>query len=79
MTKNISEFQNVVREIDRMSLDEQLELIAYIAGKIQKYKSTSDEKPSQEDIIGTEESYFSTPEKADNFISQERECQPEKA
>jgi hypothetical protein len=42
MTKNISEFQNIVREIDRMSLDEQLEPIAYIAGKIQQYKSTND-------------------------------------
>lgn len=78
MTKNISEFQNVVREIDRMSLDEQLELIAYIAGKIQQYKSTSDKKPSFKSIIGAGEECFATPE-ADKFISQQRDIQQEKS
>ena len=79
MTQNISDFQNVVREIDRLSLDEQLELIAYIAGKIQQYKSTSDKKSSFKNIIGTEKSGFATPEEADKVISQERDFQPEKA
>lgn len=79
MTQNISDFQNVVREIDRMSLDEQLELIAYIAGKIQQYKSISDQKPSLKSIIGTGKGCFATPEEADKIISQERDLQPEKA
>ena len=73
MTKNISDFQNVVREIDRMSLDEQLELIAYIARKIQQYKSTSEQKPSLKSIIGTGKGCFSTPEEADKFICEERD------
>ena len=73
MTKNISDFQNVVREIDRMSLDEQLELIAYIARKIQQYKSTSEQKPSLKSIIGTGKGCFSTPEEADKFIREERD------
>jgi hypothetical protein len=79
MTQNISNFQNVVREIDRMSLDEQLELIAYIAGKIQQYKSTADKKPSLKSTIGTGKGCFATPEEADKFISQERDRQPETA
>jgi hypothetical protein len=79
MTKNISSFENVVQEIDRMSLDEQLELIAYIAGKIQQYKSTTDQKHSLKSIIGTEKDCFATPEAADKFISQERDRQQEKA
>jgi len=73
MTKNIPSFENIVRQIDRMSLDEQLELIAYIAGKIQKHKSKPNKKPSLKSIIGTGKGCFSTPEEADNFISQERD------
>jgi hypothetical protein len=73
MTKNLPSFENVVQQIDRMGLDEQLELIAYIAGKIQQHKSTSNKKPSLKSIIGTGIGCFSTPEEADNFISQERD------
>lgn len=40
MNQNISSFQDVVKQIDRMSLDEQLDLIAYIAGKIKAHKLT---------------------------------------
>ncbi|MDY6805144.1 MAG: hypothetical protein SXA11_15235 [Cyanobacteriota bacterium] len=73
MTKNIGSFENVVRQIDRMSLDEQLELIAYIAAKIQQYKSQTKRKPSLKSIIGTGKGSFTTPEEADNFINQERD------
>ena len=79
MTQNISSFQNVVREIDRMSLNEQLELIAYIAGQIQQYKSTSDQKPSLKSMIGTGKGCFATPEEADKFIREQRDGQPETA
>lgn len=79
MTQNISSFQNVVREIDRMSLNEQLELIAYIAGQIQQYKSNSDPKNSLKSIIVTGKGGVANPEEADKFISQERDAQPEKA
>ena len=73
MTKNLPSFENVVQQIDRMGLDEQLELIAYIAAKIQQHKSTSNKKPSLKSIIGTGKGSFTTPEEADNFISQERD------
>jgi hypothetical protein len=73
MTKNIGSFENVVRQIDRMSFDEQLELIAYIAGKIQQHKSQPNKKPSLKRIIGTGKGSFTTSEEADSFISQERD------
>ena len=72
MSKNIASFENVVRQIDRMSLDQQLELIAYIASKIQQSQSAPDKKPSLKSIIGTGKGCFLTPEAADNFISEER-------
>ena len=73
MSKNIASFENVVRQIDRMSLDQQLELIAYIASKIQQSQSAPDKKPSLKSIIGTGKGCFLTPEAADNFISEERD------
>lgn len=56
-----------------MSLDQQLELIAYIARKIHKSQSTPDKKPSLKSIVGTGKGCFVTPEAADNFISEERD------
>ena len=72
MSKNIASFESVVRQIDRMSLDQQLELIAYIASKIKQSQSAPDKKPSLKSIIGTGKGCFLTPEAADNFISEER-------
>ncbi len=73
MSKNIAPFESVVRQIDSMSLDQQLELIAYIASKIQQSQSAPDKKPSLKSIIGTGKGCFVTPEAADNFISEERD------
>ncbi|NES63871.1 MAG: hypothetical protein F6K24_00490 [Okeania sp. SIO2D1] len=73
MSKNIVSLENVARQIDRMTLDQQLELMAYIARKIQQSQSTSDKKPSLKRIIGTGKGCFVTPEAADNFISEERD------
>jgi hypothetical protein len=73
VSKNIASFENVVRQIDRMSLDQQLELIAYIASKIKQSQSAPDKKPSLKSIIGTGKGCFVTPEAADNFISEERD------
>ncbi|MGB3511033.1 MAG: hypothetical protein WBA93_17730 [Microcoleaceae cyanobacterium] len=44
MTENIVSFENVIQQIDSMSIEQQLELIAYIASKIQQYKSSSYKK-----------------------------------
>ncbi|NEP85080.1 MAG: hypothetical protein F6K39_47490 [Okeania sp. SIO3B3] len=73
MSKNIVSLENVVWQIDRMTLDQQLELMAYIARKIQQSQSASDKKPSLKSIIGTGKGCFATPEAADNFISEERD------
>ncbi|MGI0501287.1 hypothetical protein ACOKW7_19355 [Limnospira platensis CENA597] len=72
MNQNISSFQDVVKQIDRMSLDEQLDLIAYIAGKIKAHKLTPEKSVSLRSIIGTGKGCFATPEEADNFISEQR-------
>ena len=73
MNENIVSVENVIKQIDRMNLDQQLELIAYIANKIQKYKSSPNKKSSLKSIIGTGKGCFATPEEADNFINQERD------
>ena len=73
MIPNTASFENVVRQIERMSLDQQLELIAYIARKIQQSQSAPEKKTSLKSIIGIGKGCFFTPEAADNFISEERE------
>lgn len=73
MSQNIVSWENVARQIDRMTLDQQLELMAYIARKIQQSQSAPDKKPSLKSIIGTGKGCFVTPEAADNFISEERD------
>ncbi|MEB3886276.1 hypothetical protein [Lyngbya sp. CCY1209] len=73
MNQNTLSFQDVIRQIDRMSLDEQLELIAYIAGKIKQHKSTSKQKKSLKSMIGTGKGCFETPKEADRFIRKERD------
>ena len=44
MTENIVSVENVIKQIDRINLDQQLEWIAYIAKKIQQYKSSPNKK-----------------------------------
>ena len=73
MNENIVSVENVIKQIDGMNLDQQLELIAYIANKIQKYKSSPNKKTSLKSIIGSGKGCFTTPEEVDNFINQERD------
>ncbi|NET46369.1 hypothetical protein [Okeania sp. SIO2B3] len=44
MNENIVSVENVIKQIDGMNLEPQLELIAYIANKIHKYKSSPNKK-----------------------------------
>ncbi|NEP89675.1 MAG: hypothetical protein F6K18_24165 [Okeania sp. SIO2C2] len=73
MNENIVSVENVIKQIDGMNLEQQLELIAYIANKIQKYKSSPNKKNSLKSIIGSGKGCFATPEEVDNFINQERD------
>lgn len=73
MKENIVSLENVIKQIDCMNLDQQLELIAYIANKIQQYKSSPNKKSSFKSIIGSGKGCFATPQEVDNFINQERD------
>ena len=44
MSENLVSVENVIKQIDRMNLEQQLELIAYLANKIQQYKSLPNKK-----------------------------------
>ncbi|NEQ36831.1 MAG: hypothetical protein F6K40_11300 [Okeania sp. SIO3I5] len=73
MSENLVSLENVIKQIDKMNLEQQLELIAYLANKIQQYKSLPNKKSSLKSIIGSGKGCFATPEEADNFINQERD------
>ncbi|MEB3341285.1 hypothetical protein [Okeania sp.] len=73
MNENTISVENVIKQIDCMNIEQQLELIAYIANRIQQYKSSSNKKTSLKSIIGSGKGCFATPEEVDNFINKERD------
>ncbi|MBO1349988.1 MAG: hypothetical protein EBE86_022585 [Hormoscilla sp. GUM202] len=81
MTRDI--FQNIIKQVDSLSIEEQLELIAYIAEKA-KPRIYQEQSHVREDrvvakpkslraIIGTGKGCFKTPQEADEFIRKERD------
>ena len=78
MTRYI--FQNIIKQVDSLNIEEQLELIAYIAEKAKLIISQEQShvrevaKPkSLKAIIGTGKGCFATPQEADKFIRRERD------
>ena len=78
MTRYI--FQNTSEQVDSLSIEEQLELIAYIAkpiiyqeqSHVREYRVVAKPKYLRA-IIGTGKGCFKTPQEADEFIRKERD------
>ncbi|MGB2924547.1 MAG: hypothetical protein WBB82_04545 [Limnothrix sp.] len=69
-----STWESVIRQIETMDTSEKLNLIHYLVDKLQQKNTEHRKSPrSLVDMIGSGQGCYGSPEKADEFLRQERE------